>query len=281
MFDGEGVYLHPENPGHLGDDTFWTWFKRVFPKSRWDWENAGEKDVILHYSVLGRYRGPAKYICLCWEMYPEMQEKLPKTSEDWSAKVDRCMEAARRTPWRTVPTKTTAHYYESFGHVEVIPLAVDTDVFTPLNRQSELREKYGLKKDGPIGFWSGTTHYMKGFDLLQEHAKKNPEIEWIVCWKQPSDAGHMEGAHNTVSILQPHMNELMNCADFVASTGRLKPMFLVEWEAISSGLFLVNVDGVDRELFTGSSRKQIFEMGWDRATAKETWSDYIQKVLAA
>jgi hypothetical protein len=281
MTDGSHIYLNPENPGHLGDDTFWTWFKRVFPKSRWDWQNAKAGDVVLQYSVLGRYEGPAKYVALCWELYPEMQRVLPASIGNWDDKVARCLACAAGTEWRTVPTATTAHYYERFGRVEVIPLAVDTDVFTPLNRTEELRAKYGLRAKGPIGFWCGTTHHMKGFDLLQAHAAKNPEIDWIVCWKQPSEAGHLEGAHNTVSILQPHLNELMNCADFVASTGRLKPLFLVEWEAMASGLMLWNVDGVDREALTGSSRKHVFEQFWDRRTAKRLWSDYLEDVLDA
>jgi glycosyltransferase involved in cell wall biosynthesis len=275
------VYLHPENPGHLGDDTFWYWFKREFPDSSWNWHEAGEGDVVLQYSVLGRYEGPAKYIALCWEMYPEMQRKLPTWVGNWDEKVARCMECAANTEFRTVPTKATLAYYEHYGPVRVLPLPVDTDVFRPLAKRYDLREKYGIPQESRVGFWSGTTHHMKGYDLLEEYARAHPDTYWICCWKQPSEAGHKDGAYNTVSILQPHMNELMNCADFFLSTGRLYPLFLVEWEALSSGLTLVNAPGVDREAPSGSGRLKVFEMGFDRTSARHRWAEYVAEVLSS
>jgi len=274
------VYLHPENPGHLGDDTFWHWFKREFPDSRWDWENAGAGDVVLQYSVLGRYEGPANYIALCWEMYPEMQRSLPTWVGNWDAKVQKCLECADGTPWRTVPSAATLKYYEHLGPVKILPLAVDTNLFNRLWNRSELKEKYGIPKDVRVGFWSGTTHYMKGYDLLEQYAAEHPDIYWILCWKQPSEAGHRDGALNTVSILQPQMNELMSCADFFLSTGRLYPLYLVEWEALSAGLEMVNAPGVSREIPEGSSRLAVFENGFDRSTARESWVKYIEEVLA-
>jgi len=280
-FDGSNVYLHPETMNYLGDDTFWTWFQREFPKSSYDWQKAGVGDVVLQYSVLGPYRGKAKYIACCWEMYPEMQAKLPGWVGEWHYKVDQCLECSKETPWRTIPTKATLGYYEQHGPVSIIPLGVDTDVFTPLNAKNDLRKKYGLPEGRRIGFWSGTTHYMKGFDLLESWSKKNPDVFWIVCWKQQDNRGSFDGAYETCSILQPNMNELMNCADFFLSTGRLNPLFLVEWEALSSGLSLVNAPGIERELPEGSSRHVLFDLVWDRKTLMTSWPEYIQGVLAS
>lgn len=270
------VCLSPENPGHLGDDTFWRWFAREFPNSVWGTDSAKEGDVVLRYSVLGPYVGPAKYIACCWELYPEMQRVLPVDYGNWDEKVRRCIECANGTPHRTVPTEATVKYYSD--PVRVIPLTVDTDVFTPLPNKLFLRGKYDIPRNARVGFWSGTTHYMKGYDLVQEYARSNPDIYWILCWKQAYEAGHMDGAYNSISILQPQMNELMNCADFFLSTGRLNPLFLVEWEAMSAGLPMVNAPGVVREFNEGVSREKVFELGWDRHTAKNTWAEYIKEV---
>lgn len=271
------IWLNPENPGCFGDDTFWYWFKREWPSSEWYKGHAREGDIILQYSVLGAPVSPAKYVACCWEMYPEMQKRLAPQHGDWSEKVGRCLACAAGTPWRTVPTYSTAHYYESSGPpVRVIPLTVDTELFKPLGRKEELRRQHRIPSDRPVGFWSGTPHVMKGFDLLEKYAYQHPEVYWICCWSH--QAGYKEDAHNTVAILQPHMNELMNCADFFLSTGRLNPLFLVEWEAMSSGLPLVNAEGVTREFPEGSSRDLIFELGWDRISAKKTWENYLLEV---
>lgn len=272
------IFLNPENPGHLGDDTFWFWFKREFPSSIWGWQGATDDDLVLQYSVLG----PAKsrYVALCWEMYPEMQERLPRSIGDWADKAARCQSCAGNTPFRTVPTVATEHFYSHHGPVKVLPLGVDTEVFKPLHAKKRLREKYGIPQDRPVGFWSGTTHYMKGYDLLEKVANENPSFYWILCWKQPSEAGHREDAHNTVSILQPHMNELMNCADFFFSTGRLNPLYLVEWEALSAGLHLVNAPGITRELPDNSNRDAVFDLGWDRLSLRAKWLDWLAEIEA-
>ena len=265
MIDGTGVFLHPENPSSLGDDTFWTWFKREFPASRWDWENAKAGDVVLQYSALGKYEGQAKYIALCWELYPEMQEKLPRDVGDWSNQVAKCMECAEHTPWRTVPTEATKHYYRRFGHVEVLPIGIDSELFRPLGRKAELRKQYGVP-NGEVGFWCGTKHRMKGHDLMEDYRRKNPGIFWVLCWKEQS-------------IPQHELAELMNCADFVLGTGRLTPMFMVEWEAMSAGLPLRSL--TERELPDGSTRSTVLGLGWARLIARNGWSRYIQSVLEA
>ena len=270
------IYLNPENPGCFGDDTFWYWFKREFPESEWYKGHAGKDDIILQYSVLGVPSSDAKYVACCWEMYPEMQKLLAPSHGDWSEKVARCLACAEGTPFRTVPTYSTAHYYAKYGLIRIIPLTVDTEVFKPMGLKEQLRRQHGIPLNRRVGFWSGTTHVMKGFDLLEKYAAAHPDIYWICCWSH--ETGHKAGAHNTVAIPQPHMNELMNCADFFLSTGRLNPLFLVEWEAMSSGLPLVNAEGITREFPEGSSRDLVFELGWDRITAKKTWEDYLLEV---
>lgn len=271
------LYLNPENPGHLGDDTFWHWFKREFDSS-WEWTAAKKGDIVLQYSVLGPYMGEAKYVALCWEMYPSMQSVLPSWVGDWSEKVGRCLACAEGTPFRTVPTTATAHYYDN---PKIMPLGVDTDVFKPLYAKQALREKHGIPLDAEVGFWSGTTHYMKGYDLLERYSALSPDTYWICCWKQPSEAGHMDGAHNTVSILQPHMNELMNCADFFLSTGRLYPLYLVEWEAMAAGLDLINAPGVERELPEYSSREAVMDLGWSRHALKPEWTLWLEEIAVS
>ena len=48
------IYLNAEVISGLGEDTFWTWFKREFPTSSFDKpKTLTEKDIVLRYSTLG------------------------------------------------------------------------------------------------------------------------------------------------------------------------------------------------------------------------------------
>lgn len=167
-------------------------------------------------------------------------------------------------------------YYEKFGKVDVLPIGVDTDLFKPMDKES-LRNKYGISLNKKIGFWSGTMHPMKGIQNLLKYKEENPDIEWIIVWKQPSDAGHVDGANNFTLVSQPELAELMNCADFFLSCGLLRPFYMVEWEALSCNLPFVILDDIKKDFVPSTNpRDDIFRLGWDRKTAKETWRKYLE-----
>jgi glycosyltransferase involved in cell wall biosynthesis len=269
------IFLNAEVISGLGEDTFWTWFKREFPNSAFATPHVTyDNDIILRYSTLGAANTlPSKSVALLWELLPEM--KVIFQSNEWDAKLKKVYEAARYSTYRVVTSRLAAPYYDEFGTVDIIPIGVNADLFKPLNSKESLRDKYGIPRDKKVGFWCGTTHPMKGFERLKKYAGENPDIYWVIVWKQESEAGHMPGASNFTKINQNTLVELMNTADFMLVCGMLKPFYMIEWEAMTANLPMVILDGMEKDFIPSANpRDDIMRLGWDRKSVKNTWEKY-------
>ena len=123
------IYLNAECINSLGEDTYWTWLKRELGDiSTFSVATAvTSKDVILRYATLGSSGFPRNTIALLWELYPQMKEIGIFCDGRIGAMAHCAANAARRT----VATPLMAPYFEKFGKVDVLPLAVDTDLFCP------------------------------------------------------------------------------------------------------------------------------------------------------
>jgi hypothetical protein len=191
-----------------------------------------------------------------------------------------CSEGAAR---RTVTSPLVVDDFTRFGQVDVMPMAVDTDLMRPRDK-AEMRACYGIDEKALVGFWSGTMHPMKGYDVLCEYADQNPAIRWLICWKTGSDAHRgrkrrdLPGWH-FIRVPQTTIAELMAAADFLACPGRLRPFFLVEWEAMACDL-PVRIIGNPEKDFVPSDhpRQDIIDRGWSRNDAKAQWLEYIGSV---
>jgi len=272
------IYLNAEVISGLGEDTFWTWFKREFPTSSFDEpKQLTEKDIVLRYSTLGPLNiFPAKTVALLWELYPEMKEKL--VSNEWNSKIETIYKCAKLSTYRTVASHLTISAYNQFGTVDVIPIGVNTELFRPIGQKDALRDKYKIPKDKQVGIWCGTRHPMKGYSRLLEYSKSNPDVHWIIVWKQKSEAGYMKGATNLTSVSQEIVAELMNAADFYLCCGLLAPFYMVEWEAMACNLKLVIMGDIQKDFVPSDNpRDDVFSMGWDRKSVKNKWVNYLIK----
>jgi glycosyltransferase involved in cell wall biosynthesis len=273
------IYLNPENASALGDDTFWTWFKREFPSSKFGTpKRLNADDIVLQYSTLGFPNVAGKSLAVLWELYPEM--KVVFQSSEWDHILRKVYEAAKLCTYRTVPTVGSIRYYEEIGSVDILPIGVDTDLFKPAADKEKVREKYGIPLDGEVGFWGGTTHAMKGSTRLFEYAKQHPEINWVCVWKWKQEEGKLPGAHNFTQVNQKTLSELMGCCDFALFTGRLSSYFMIEWEAMSCGLPVrFNDDIVFPRDFMPSlnPRDDVFRFKWDRKSAKALWAHHLEE----
>lgn len=276
------IYLVPECASALGDDTFWTWAQREFPNSVMGAPiNVTKDDAILQYSTMGASKFPEHTIALLWELYPEMKAmKVDLGGVDGRiATINECCATAAR---RVVASSLMVPYYEQSGkHIDVIPLAVDTDLFRPYDKTA-MRAKYGIPTDRKVGFWSGTEHPMKGFDQMKVYAAQHPEIFWIVVWTHPWSRGNFPGYPNFGSVPQCQLSELMSCADFYLSCSRLRPFYMTEWEAMACNLPMTIPSGIQKDFVPSANpRDDIFRLGWDRASAKKTWLNYIADFIAS
>jgi hypothetical protein len=247
------IWLVPEVRSGLGEDTFWTWAMRELGARFDPPERIADSDTVLQYAVLGesRIQGGRK-VALCWELYPEMQKQ---GLADNPEKIARMRQCAATSHIATVPS---ASCLEFFPGATVIPIGVDTELFRPRDQQA-MRKKYGLA-DKTTGFWCGTRHAMKGHDRLLDYQAAHPDIQWVVVMKEQS-------------MPQPALAELMAACDFALFTGRLRPYFMVEWEAMATGLSVVDISGMERDFKpSAESRADVIAQGWSRHQARAVWS---------
>ena len=278
------IFLHPNGPpASIGDDTFWTWADREFPRSTLHRPSVYPDDaVVLVYSMCGARVPPGGIkIACCWELYPEMFHFMGDKGAEGAVKVThQCVEACHVM---STHNRFSQEYYNSkFPDRKpidrLLPLAVDTVRFRPMDPM-ECRIKHGIPLGDTVGFWSGTTHPMKGYDMLEKYAAENPDIYWIVGWKQPSDRGDARKIKGKqyCKVPQHQLAELMNCADFALFGGRLRPYVIVEWEAMACNLPVIDVTGIEREFVPSEEpRNDVFKHRWDRETAKGDWLEFIE-----
>lgn len=276
------IYLSPEVASGLGEDTFWTWFKREFPDSEWyNNQVPGPEDVILRYSTMGGTPHYESTICLLWELYPEMKQMLGVSDYDFRLPV--IEDCARRSKYKVVASSIMIPYYEqSHGQIDVLPIGINSSLFKdqPENK-IKIRKKYKINPNAKICFWGGTTHPMKGYDILSKFREDNKDTEFIVVWKSKEYLiNQIERTYQFAGVSQDVLAELMACSDFTVSTSRLRPYYMIEWEAMMSNLPLVNLTTLQKD-FTpkANPRQQVKDLFWDREDAKVVWRNYINKVI--
>jgi glycosyltransferase involved in cell wall biosynthesis len=273
------IYLSPENASSLGEDTFWTWFDREVENSEWynfHSDVFSNDNALLRYSTFGEIGADCtcQTFALCWELLPEMRSKLGHNV--WDHGINLTYQCAVSAKYRVVATPLSIPYYKHCGPVDVLPIAVDTDLFRPMSNKEDLRQKHQIPQDKKVGFWMGTSHQMKGFENLKRYASDNPDIHWIIVWKSPHQRSYLAGATECCYIPQQHIAELMNCSDFFLVCGLLSPYFMIEYEAMACNLPMLNITDLEKDFDPGENpRDKIFELGWDRKSALGTWKDYL------
>ncbi len=241
------IYLTPEVKSGLGEDTFWTWFNREFPNSTFDKPTSFKSgDCVLQYSTLGACPPDVISVGLLWELHPEMKMQLQ--SNEWDNTIEKIHACARTSTINTITSEIMVPFYESFGDYKVLPIGVDTDLFKP---SVELRNRAGK-------LWVGSNHRMKGKDRCPIDAQ-------MVFKEKP--------------ILQEALASLMQSYEFFVSTSRLRPYFMVEWEAMAAGLKMLDLSGLNRDFVPSDDpRQDVFDRGWDRHTTKTTWGNFLHEL---
>lgn len=266
------IYLYTPGLSGLGEDTFWTWFSREFETDYSMPPSIGPHDIAIVNAARNNPPEGGKKIALVFELYPEMKRWLG------GGQYDPIINFMKNTSKKCQMIGCTSPVvYEDFQDLNVplrtIPLGIDVELFRPMNNKSALRQKYGLPLNARIGFWSGTTHPMKGYDLLKQHASNNPDIFWVIVWKSAGDQDSLPpNAKSWITIPQGIFVELMNSSDFCLCANRLRPYFMVEWEAMACNLPFEIVTPTPREFIPEPEpRGSLFKYGWDRPGLKRIW----------
>lgn len=235
------IYLKPENISTLDDDTFWMWFHRTFPSSYEVPSDLNPDDWIIQYAVMGPPVPGGKSAGLLWELYPEMKFRLG--GDEWDAKIRRMKDCYERCSISITPSEYMRR--EFWPGAEVVPIGVDTDLFCPDDGS----------RSGVL--WCGTDHPMKGRDLIPQFEEDWGEKVTVV----------MKG-----DLSQRELAKAMRRHKYFLFTGRLKPLFLVEWEALASGCIPINPFGFSRDpAVNGDPRQFVLDQGWSRHSVEEWW----------
>ena len=239
------IYLHPEARSPEGEDTFWDWFARTFAASFDIPERLKDNDWVLEYGPIPKptYEG-GRRIALLWEMYPQIAELgLAAAGDD--IKIENMQEKYERCELSLIPSKSYRKYWPK---ARVFPIGVDTYRFRPGEQTKDV-------------FWCGTDHPMKG---------KTKALEWAI--ENNREITMVEKG----SMRQEDLAKLMRQHKYVLLSGMLSPLFMVEWEALSSGLFPIDISGVERTVdLSGDPRETVFNCGWSRSQTEHDWEEIL------
>lgn len=272
------VYLNPQlcegSINHLGDENWWVWF---WQESGFDCRfdppdhRLGPGEVMIHYSLRGHCPERDRSICLCWEMYPEMVQRLGR---QWTGPEAQVYAGAATCRWHTVPTPSQAAYYDRFGPIDVIPIGVDTDLFRPASpaEKDELRRRYQIPVGQRCAFWLGWRH-SEGWPS----AHKGPDLK--DAWKATHQDWHLIEVDKDRPRPQAEVADLMRCSDAWLNTSRLEPYYLTDWECMASDLPRIDAEGALRREFEvkDSPRGEVFARGWSRHQTLPRWQEYVEE----
>ncbi len=104
----------------------------------------------------------------------------------------------------------TAAVYKDYP-CEIIPVGLDSDLFSPQNKSS-LRKKHGFLEK-KTGIFVGNFSEVKGWSKIKNCIDKYPEIQWILVTKKDEDCKH-PNVRVYKRIDQQLLSQLLNCADF-------------------------------------------------------------------
>lgn len=253
------LYLAPEILSGLGEDTFWTWAMRELGGIPELPTRLEPTDLVLHYSTKGAPAVPSQTVTLLWELYPEMAYRLGTKFRKRQKLIDKSLSAR----WATVPTAYSRAFYRR--ECDILPIAVNTDLFAPAPDKAAVRTELGLDPNGQYVFWSGSFHPMKGPDIRDAWAAEHPEYQLLIG---PRDN----------PIPQEQLVKLMQASDGFLNTSRLVPLYMIDWECLAVDLPMIPAGGTVRDFSTTlGSREYVFATGWSRSQAVDTWAEYIDR----
>jgi len=264
----------------LDDDNFWDWFKREFDTRDYNTFIPGTKDILVNSSFHKVAHNPDRIINLHLELMKEIYDKYSIYS-GYKPNVKDILYNCKHSRLTVIPSHLMYYHYRSYcKKLEVIPIGVNMDKFRPLSNKQELQDKYKLPKNKRIGFWSGNTGLWRGYNDLVNFCKNNSDVYWIFNhyrYEKIKWPGMHCQVHYRVS--QENINELLNISDFYLCTNQLGPYYMSDWEAIASGVPIIDTVNIPRELPGIPSRNKMIRALWDREDVKLMWQEIIFEYL--
>lgn len=125
--------------------------------------------------------------------------------------------------------------YDDFDFEYLSPIGSNSELFKPLNKKSELRDKYKIPQQRQVGIFVGDMSEVKGWGEMISIID-NPKIKelfWIVVSKKKEDTvKNRENVKLFNCVSQNTLCELHNCADFFILPSKQETQCLAAIEAL-------------------------------------------------
>jgi hypothetical protein len=107
----------------------------------------------------------------------------------------------------------TAKSYSEFAG-PVIPIGIDSELFSPADNKQRLRRKHGLDWSGPVGIFVGAFNDVKGWDEVITLFNDNNEGPYLIAVSKFHEHYYSQTSRSYSRINQNLLAELMGSCDF-------------------------------------------------------------------
>lgn len=170
---------------------------------------------------------------------------------------------------------------KSYGvEAKIIPIGTDFNLFHPMGKK-EVRAKYNIPQGIVVKIFVGSTHSVKGFDLLLKEIKNDKSFYILVLKDGKIPKLNFSNVKIFSRLPQKQLAELYNCADLFVGRSRVETLWLAPIEAMFCNVPVdVTPVGIfaDWEPENKNPRQEAFAKGLDRGTMIRKWQELIAEL---
>ncbi len=250
-------------------------------------------DVLIVNSILRDIKSPpeTKKIILLQDNFILMDKIVPKTPRQkigsiikgkrsfYKQKIENQKKWISRADKIIAVSKHVADTYKV--NAEIIPIGTDSELFCPKKNRDELKDKHGIPKNKIVKIFVGSTHAVKGFNILLKEIKQDKNSFYIIVLKDEKVPNlNQKNVKIFQRIPQDVLVELYNCADLYVGRSRVETLWLTPIEAMFCGVPVdVTLAGIfaDWSPENKNPRQEAFDKGLDRETMVNRWIELVSK----
>lgn len=287
-----------------GEETFWSALGKRIPGAETlalkdsqgnflEYIKTLKPDILIYNSILGDLSVPVgiKKVILLQDNFILMDKVLPKTLRQiinsifhknnsfFKKNIQKQKEAIQGADKVVAVSENIAKTYEIKG--EVIPIGIDPTLFYPMDKNM-VRKKHSIPQNVYVKIFVGSTHKVKGFDLVLKDIISNPNHLYLIVLKDETlpdiKFTNVKIYHK---IKQAELAELYNCADVYIGRSRVESLWLAPIEAMFCGIPIdVTPVGIfaDWQPKNENPRPEAFDAGLTQDKMISRWQDLLVRL---
>ncbi|MCX6737834.1 MAG: glycosyltransferase family 4 protein [Candidatus Parcubacteria bacterium] len=250
-------------------------------------------DILVFNSILGDIKTPenVKKIVVLQDNFLAMKKVLPGKfrriiskiirlgNDFYSLNIKKQKSALLGADLVIAVSRDIADWYRV--KTKIIPIGIDMNLFKLMNKES-LRGKYNIPLHSFVKIYVGSTHLVKGWDILQKEIENDKDNFYILVFK---DGKLPEISFKNVKIFnrvsQTTLAELYNCADIYIGRSRVESLWLTPIEAMFCNVPVdVSRVGIFKDWYPENKnpREEAFKKGLSREEMLLKWNKIIDSL---